>query len=69
MYIFIVLVCCFVRSVEKPFRFYVREEAKKRQRQNEDLYKGSKREKNKNVFKAKPVPKVVRIKDYNLYIL
>lgn len=46
------------RSIEKPFKFYQREEAKKRQKVNQALYEGVKKEK-KNSFKAKPIPKVV----------
>ena len=51
------VICC--RSAEKPFKFYQREEAKKRQKINEAIYEGRTKSKKPETFKAKPIPRMV----------
>jgi len=51
----------YFRSIEKPFNFYQREQAKQRQKANEALYNGKPAQKKTNTFKANPVPKVVSL--------
>ncbi|XP_067938833.1 protein FAM161A-like [Watersipora subatra] len=48
-----------LRSVEKPFKFYQREEAKRRQKVNKEIYEGKSKSRKKETFKAKPIPRVL----------